>query len=64
VSFAAIILCVASQRVFIIVLACFVIDSIRKLLDTPAYRGVITNDVSDYVNLLVRIAHIICNQPL
>jgi len=23
--------------------------------------GVITNDVSDYVNLLVRIAHIICN---
>jgi len=26
--------------------------------------GVITNDVSDYVNLLVRIAHIICNHPL
>jgi hypothetical protein len=23
---------------------------------------VITNDVSDYINLLVRIAHIICNQ--
>jgi hypothetical protein len=26
--------------------------------------GVITNDVSDYMNLLVRIAHIICNHPL
>jgi hypothetical protein len=26
--------------------------------------GVITNDVSDYVNLLVRIAHINCNHPL
>jgi hypothetical protein len=27
-------------------------------------HGVITNDVSDYINLLVRIAHIICNHPL
>jgi len=27
------------------------------------YR-VITNDVSDYINLLVRIAHIICNHSL
>jgi hypothetical protein len=26
--------------------------------------GVIINDVSSYVNLLVRIAHIICNHPL
>jgi len=25
---------------------------------------VITNDVSDYVNVLVRIAHNICNHPL
>jgi uncharacterized membrane protein YpjA len=25
---------------------------------------VITNDVSDYINLLVRIVHIICNHPL
>jgi hypothetical protein len=25
------------------------------------YTGAITNDVSDYVNVLVRIAHIICN---
>jgi hypothetical protein len=30
---------------------------------TSKYR-VITNDVSDYINLLVRIAHIICNHPL
>jgi hypothetical protein len=36
VSFAAIILCVASQRVFIVI-AYFVIDSVRKLLDTPSY---------------------------
>jgi hypothetical protein len=37
VSFAAITLCVASQRVFIFVSVYFVIDSVRKLLDTPSY---------------------------
>jgi hypothetical protein len=37
VSFAAITLCVTSQRVFIIVVVYFVIDSVRKLLDTPSY---------------------------
>jgi hypothetical protein len=41
VSFAAIILCVASQRVFVIaafvVVVYFVIDSFRKILDTPSY---------------------------
>jgi hypothetical protein len=38
VSFAAITLCVASQRVFIIVVIIyFVIESVRKLLDTPLY---------------------------
>jgi hypothetical protein len=36
VSFVAITLCVASQRVFNFVVY-FVIDSIRKLLDTPSY---------------------------
>jgi hypothetical protein len=36
VSFAAITLCVASQPVFFVVV-CFVIDSVRKLLDTPSY---------------------------
>jgi hypothetical protein len=35
VSFAAITLCVASQRVFIVVY--FVIGSVRKLLNTPSY---------------------------
>jgi hypothetical protein len=38
VSFAAITLCVASHRVFIVVVY-FVIDSVRKLLDTPSYVG-------------------------
>jgi hypothetical protein len=35
--FCAITLCVASQRVFIVVSVYFNIDSVRKLLDTPAY---------------------------
>jgi hypothetical protein len=38
-SFAAITLCVASQAVFIIVVY-FVIDSVRKLLDTPSYMPI------------------------
>jgi hypothetical protein len=37
VSFAAITLCVVSQRVFIVVSVYFVIDSVRKLLHTPSY---------------------------
>jgi hypothetical protein len=38
VSFAAIALCVASQRVFIVVVVVyFVIDSVRELLDIPSY---------------------------
>jgi len=41
VSFATITLCVASQRVFVVVVVVvvvyFVIDSVRKLLDTPSY---------------------------
>jgi hypothetical protein len=36
VNFAAITLCVVSQRVFIVVVD-FVIDSVRKLLDEPLY---------------------------
>jgi hypothetical protein len=31
------ILCVASQRVFIVVSLYFIIDSVRKVLDTPSY---------------------------
>jgi len=37
VSFAAITLLFASQRVFVVVSVYFVIDSVRKLLDTPSY---------------------------
>jgi hypothetical protein len=36
VSFAAITLCVAFLRVFIDVAVYFVMDSVRKLLDTPS----------------------------
>jgi hypothetical protein len=43
VSFAAITLFVAFQRVFVVVVVVvvvdFVIDSVRKLLDTPPYVG-------------------------
>jgi len=37
VSFAAVSLCVASQRAFVVVVY-FVVDSVRKLLDTPSYK--------------------------
>jgi hypothetical protein len=37
VSFAAIKFCVASQRVFVVVVVYFVIESVRKLFDTPSY---------------------------
>jgi hypothetical protein len=39
VSFAAITLVVAFQRVFVVVSVYFVIDSVRKLLDTPSYTS-------------------------
>jgi hypothetical protein len=35
VSFAATTLCVASQRVFIVIVIYFIIDSVRKLVDNP-----------------------------
>jgi hypothetical protein len=37
VGFAVITLCVASQRVFIVVSVYFVVDSVRKLLDTSSF---------------------------
>jgi hypothetical protein len=43
VSFAAITLCVAFQRVFIVVSVYFLIDSVRKLLDTPSFVNVYDN---------------------
>jgi hypothetical protein len=40
VGFAAITLCLASQRVFVVVVVVyFVIDSVRQLLDTPSYMN-------------------------
>jgi len=46
VTFAAITLCVASERVSIVVIVVyFVIDSVRKLLDTSPYK--------DYTNRCV-----------
>jgi hypothetical protein len=40
-SFAAITLCVVSQRVFVVVVVVdFVIDSVRKLFETPSYEPV------------------------
>jgi enhancing lycopene biosynthesis protein 2 len=40
VSFAPRTLCVASQRVFVVVVVVdFVMDSVRKLLDTPSYMA-------------------------
>jgi hypothetical protein len=46
VSFAAITLCVASQRLFIVVRVYFVIDSLRKLLDTPSYLSAVVTEIS------------------
>jgi hypothetical protein len=59
VSFAGITLYVASQRVFIVVVVYFVIDSIRKLLDTPSYirnnkRFQTMNIVCSKVSVIIR----------
>jgi hypothetical protein len=51
VSFAALILCVASQRVFIVASVYFVIDSVRKLLDTLSYIRHLTISASDCVQI-------------
>jgi hypothetical protein len=47
VSVAAITLCIASQRVFIVVSVYFVIESVRKLLDTPSQIEFAIIDESD-----------------
>jgi len=39
VSFEALIVYVASERVFVIVVVYFLIDPVRKLLDTPSYAS-------------------------
>jgi hypothetical protein len=46
VNFAAITLCVASQRVFVVVVVVdFVIYSVQKLLDTPSYTVGISDPI-------------------
>jgi hypothetical protein len=69
VSFAAITLCVASQRVFIVVaVVYFVMDSVQKVLDTPS-RSVLTRCFmsfqlpSLYGNELVQV-HVFVNDEL
>jgi hypothetical protein len=49
VSFAAINLCVASQRVLIVVSVHFVIDSVRKLLDTHSYMFIYRHKNTDKI---------------
>jgi len=49
VNFAAINLCIASQRVFVLCYA-HVIDSVRKLLGTPSYVISAQNDLSEKWN--------------
>jgi hypothetical protein len=52
VSFAAKTICVASQRGFIIVIY-FVIDSVRKLLDTPSFTHILNEGIHFYfINVL------------
>jgi hypothetical protein len=53
VRFAAITLCAASQRVFIVVY--FVIDSVRKLLDTPLYLMGLALNTSSLVDVEVML---------
>jgi hypothetical protein len=52
VSFAAITLHVASQQVFVVVSLYFVIDSVRKVLDTHSY-----NTEDHFYTLLVNFNH-------
>jgi hypothetical protein len=58
VSFAAITLCVASQRVFIVVVD-FVIDSVRKLLDTPSYCALQTAIFKSNILFSVIVCHLL-----
>jgi hypothetical protein len=57
VSFAAITLCVASERVFIVASVYFVIDSFQKLLDTPSYDNVVST--AEVANISSEIGYIV-----
>jgi hypothetical protein len=52
VNSAAITNCVSSQRVFIVVSVYFVLDSVRKLLDTPRAVRKQFSDVITYLGFL------------
>jgi hypothetical protein len=54
VSFAAITLYVASQRVFIVFCCLFHYDSVRKLLDTPSYCLTLTQHSVYFVTVYLR----------
>jgi hypothetical protein len=51
VSLSARTLCVASQRVLIVVDVYFVIDSVRKLLDSPSYRLMLNENSALHLHL-------------
>jgi len=55
VSFAAITLCVASERPVLKVSLYIVIDPVRKLLDTPAYKGGVSYTGMMFVSYFVKI---------
>jgi hypothetical protein len=52
-NFVAITLCVASQRPMPKASIYFIIDSVRKLLDTPSYPGRIKNELSVILTLVL-----------
>jgi hypothetical protein len=54
VNFAAITLYVTSQLVFIIVVD-FVIDSVRKLLDTPSYQAQNRDQWRDVLKMIMNL---------
>jgi hypothetical protein len=74
VTFTAIILCIASQRVFVVVVVVvvvvvaaaaaaaafvyFVIDSVRQLLDTPAYKTVASLFVYSILRWIRPVRHV------
>jgi hypothetical protein len=69
VSFSAITLCVASQRVFIVVVVYSVIDAIRKLLDIPSIEyNVYSHQVSQILTYsaskIIPVTHLTLNDHL
>jgi hypothetical protein len=57
VSFAAMTLCVAPQRVFIIVVYLF-IDSVRRLLDSPSYIWLMHQKISHLLRTLLHFVFV------